>query len=635
MILPSWFPTWSALALVADHLWQSTIFAAIAALLAFMLRRERAEVRYRLWLAASLKFLVPFALLVALGSHISWPWSVAAPSRTVAFIQTISQPYAQTPLDLAAATSPKVAHRAVAVVLPVVLMIAWMLGAGACLLVSLMQWRRIRAVCRHSLQVESGREHDSLRRLEHARGMTRSIPLLVSSSALEPGAFGIVRPVLLWPAAIGRYLDDAQVDAIVAHELCHIRRRDNLTASIHMLIQAIFWFYPLVWWIGARLMDEREQACDGEVIALGSAPHVYAQSILKTCEFCVESPTFCAAGVTGADLKKRIVHIMRGEVGRKLTFWRRCALGAAATAAIVLPIGIGILSGSLVRAQAADSERVSFEVASVKPNKSGERRVMIQGQPGGRFVATNVTVRQLIQTAYRLQEFQLVGAPAWIDDDHFDIVAKAAGDLPAPEALGRGASGPMQMQLMLQSLLAERFKLAVHQDARVVSIYALVLAQSDGRLGPQVRRSEVDCQAFAIAARLPGGSPPPPPPPPPQPGERPTCGLFGGLGRFAAGGTSMAQLATTLSQQVRRIVVDRTGLTGRFDFDLQWTPEQLPPRAPGTPADQPLRINGADIDPNGPSIFTAMQEQLGLKLDSTNGSVDVLVIDGVEQPTPD
>jgi uncharacterized protein (TIGR03435 family) len=97
----------------------------------------------------------------------------------------------------------------------------------------------------------------------------------------------------------------------------------------------------------------------------------------------------------------------------------------------------------------------------------------------------------------------------------------------------------------------------------------------------------------------------------------------------------MAQLATTLSQQVRRIVVDRTGLTGRFDFDLQWTPEQLPPRAPGTPADQPLRINGADIDPNGPSIFTAMQEQLGLKLDSTNGSVDVLVIDGVEQPTPD
>ena len=216
MILSAWFPTWPTLAMVADHLWQSTIFAAIAALLAFMHRRERAQVRYGLWLAASLKFLVPFALLVALGGHISWPWSVAAPSRTVAFIQTVSQPYAQTPLDLAAATSPKVAHRGVAAVLPVMLVIAWMLGAGACLLVSLIQWRRLRALCRHALQVETGREFDSLRRLEHARGMTRSIPLLVSSSALEPGAFGIVRPVLLWPAEIGRYLDDAQVDAIVS-----------------------------------------------------------------------------------------------------------------------------------------------------------------------------------------------------------------------------------------------------------------------------------------------------------------------------------------------------------------------------------------------------------------------------------
>jgi bla regulator protein BlaR1 len=379
-------------------------------------------------------------------------------------------------------------------------------------------------------------------------------------------------------------------------------------------------------------MAEREHSCDGDVIALGSAPHVYAQSILKTCEFCVESPLFCAAGVTGSDLKKRIRQIMLGEVGRKLSFWRKCALGGVAIAAIALPVAIGILSGSPVRAQAANSATPSFEVASVKPNKSGERRVMIQSQPGGRFVATNVTLRQLINTAYRLQEFQLVGAPAWIDDDHFDIVAKAAGDLPESGLVG----GPGAMQPRLQSLLAERFKLVAHHETQDHPIYALALAHSDGKLGPQLRPSEVDCQAVAAAARARGGPPPlPPPPPPPQPGKRPTCGISGGLAHITAGGTSLPMLATMLSQQLRRIVVDRTGLTGIFDFDLQWTPDQLPPPAPGIPADRPLLINGGEVDPNGPSLFTAMQEQLGLKLESTREPVDVLVIDSVEQPTPD
>ena len=118
------------------------------------------------------------------------------------------------------------------------------------------------------------------------------------------GVFGILSPVLLWPRRIAERLGDEQVEAILAHELSHVRRRDNLAAALHMIVQALFWFHPLVWWLGARLVDERERACDEEVIRLGSEPQVYAESILKTCEFYVESRLACVAGVTGSDLKQ-------------------------------------------------------------------------------------------------------------------------------------------------------------------------------------------------------------------------------------------------------------------------------------------------------------------------------------------
>lgn len=122
-------------------------------------------------------------------------------------------------------------------------------------------------------------------------------------ASLEPGIFGMVRPVLIWPERVSERFDNAQLEAVIAHELGHVRRRDNLAAAVHMLVEGIFWFHPLVWWLGARLAEERERACDEDVVAFGSEPRVYAESILKTCEFCLESPLACISGVTGADLK--------------------------------------------------------------------------------------------------------------------------------------------------------------------------------------------------------------------------------------------------------------------------------------------------------------------------------------------
>ena len=270
-----------------------------------------------------------------------------------------------------------------------------------------------------------------------------------------------------------------------------------------------------------------------------------------------------------------------------------------------------------------------FEVASIKPNKSGDNRVMMGVQPGGRFTATNVTLRMMIRNAYQLQEFQITGGPSWIADERFDIVAKAeagdtVGDLFRAEQQGQPSRG----QLMIRALLADRFKLVVHNENKEMSIYALVVARSDGKLGPQLKASEVDCAALVGRGR--GRGEPPPPGPPPGPGTPPPqCGIRIGPGNMAVGGSPMSQVANSLSMFAGRIVVDKTGLAGSYDFTLTWTPDQMPgvgQRPPGAPEPPP-------IDPNGPSLFTAVQEQLGLKLDSQRGPVAVLVIDRAERPT--
>jgi uncharacterized protein (TIGR03435 family) len=269
-----------------------------------------------------------------------------------------------------------------------------------------------------------------------------------------------------------------------------------------------------------------------------------------------------------------------------------------------------------------------FEVASIKPNKSGDGRVMISIQPGGRFTATNVPLKFLIRNAYQLQDFQIVGGPDWLSSDRFDVVAKAeATDQGDPFRAGKPGE-PSRGQLMLRALLAERFKFEAHNENRDMPIFALLIARSDGKLGPQLQKSSTDCEA--ARGDGPGrGRGPVPPPGPPQPGERLPCGIRIAPGNMAVGGSTLAQFASSIGSFVGRIVVDRTGLTGTYDFNLTWTPDQVGNRPPGAP--DPV-INGVPIDPNGPSIFTAVQEQLGLKLDSQKGPVTVLVIDRAEHP---
>jgi len=263
---------------------------------------------------------------------------------------------------------------------------------------------------------------------------------------------------------------------------------------------------------------------------------------------------------------------------------------------------------------------VSFEAASVKPNKSGESDTSLRPQPGGRFSATNAPVALFITYAYQLQPFQLQGGPSWIRSDRFDVTARLESDSPVP-----GGSGQITPSMLaLRSLLADRFRLSVHWETQELPIYALVLARSDGKLGPNIRPAAGDCVAMsaASAAAAKEGRTFTPNTP-----DRVACGMRNSAGRFQFGGNPMSTFASGLSNQVARVVVDRTGLTGNWDFEFTFTPERIRQQSSGAPPN--------DIDPNGPSIFTAIQEQLGLKLESTKGPVNVLVIDHIEQPLPD
>jgi uncharacterized protein (TIGR03435 family) len=312
-------------------------------------------------------------------------------------------------------------------------------------------------------------------------------------------------------------------------------------------------------------------------------------------------------------------------------------------AATALSAALAIPCAGHAPAQAQTPPSPSFDVASIKRNSGGGGGMQMRAMPGT-LSALNVPARQLIRQAYALQDFQIVGGPDWMNIDRFDVEAKFDA---APAA---GMAGPARMQAMIKALLAERFRLVAHMETRELPILALVMARSDGRLGPQLKQSAVDCAALAAAQRggpSPDGRGGPPPdgrrgggpgpvgrsaPPPGTPfslGERPQCGGRGGFGQMIAGGVPMSGFVTQLSQLTGRVVIDRTGLTGGYDIDLKWTPtpDQLPPGPP------PPGFEPPPIDPNGPSLFTALDEQLGLKLDSERGPVEVLVVDRIEPPT--
>ena len=274
---------------------------------------------------------------------------------------------------------------------------------------------------------------------------------------------------------------------------------------------------------------------------------------------------------------------------------------------------VGVASASVMaQTPSAMESALTFEVVSIKPNRSGESRSNIAVQPGGRVAWTNITLRSLIETSPQRSGFdprESIGGPDWIDRDRFDVIAHA----PAGATLVGPDGFPGPAFAMIRAMLADRFRVLVHAEDRERPIYELRLARADGSLGRRLTRSTIDCGAamkeLGAGGRLPRLA-----------DGRVACAIGGPPGRILSAGLGMVEIANILSGRVDRPVIDRTGLTGPFDLDLEFAPDSGGPEP--LPSDKP-------------SIFSALQEQLGLRLEPARGQISVLVIDRAEPPTPD
>jgi uncharacterized protein (TIGR03435 family) len=545
-----------------NHLWQSTVFAACAACGCYALRSNHARTRYWLWLAASLKFLIPFSILVSLGNRVEMP--SGSPSVAAITVERISSTFAPAPMlagpDRGTPGGPR---------WPLALGTVWGFGV---LLVSgnwLRQGNRLRAIRRAAMRLS----------------FDAPVPVFATRAPIEPAAYGIFRPVLLLPQGLADALTAEQRRAILMHELCHIRHRDNLSAALHMVVEALFWFHPLVWWIGARLIEERERACDEAVIAEGSRADVYAESIVSVCRFCLESPLTCTAGISGSDLKTRIREILNNRLSYRLTFARKILLAASGCAAIGIPTLIGIL-----RAQTLPpSPQHTYEVVSIRPAKPGEVNSRIGPGPNGGLRAENITAMRLLTFAYNVQDYQFADAPGWVTSARFDVrfTPDKPEITPAPGMAREQMEGLFNRQRQrMQAVLLDRFGLVLRAETKDLPIYALTIAKGGHKL---------------------------------KTAENPKLGpnLRTGRKEMTGSGLYLNGLAVALSGLLGRPVRNETGLDGPYDIHLEWTPD-----------------SAADTnDSGGVSLFTALTEQLGLKLESKRGPVPVYVVEKIEKPT--
>ena len=629
---------WTAALL--NHLWQSTAVALVAWLLTLAVRNNSARVRYAIWLIASIKFLLPFQVLAYMGARWSAPVS-RSDVQIYTIVEEFTRPIRQAPLaQIQQASSGSSIH--VSSFVWAVIGILWLSGFFVLLLKWVSGWKSASCMAASAEPMTAGRESDALHQARSSSGIEQPVRLLLTSSGMEPGVFGIVRPILLWPAGLSDRLSDAQIKAIMEHELEHVRRHDNLTSAIHAFVEAIFWFHPLVRWMSKRLSEERERACDERVLEQNSRPEAYAESILKVCTYCMEPAATCVSGVSGADLKQRILRIMTQRSGTALSMGRKWLLSAAALLLVAAPIGFGVLHGQSGPAPGDSQENnlgkadlPKYEVASIKPSSADDGRMMIRMLPSG-VELKGVQVQMLLQQAFAVEKDRIVGAPDWVRSKHYDFEAKVTPeDAPKLEKLKME-----QRNSMVLPVLEERLHLKYHHEMRELPMYALVIAKG----GPKLAEAKPGNPMPGLEGG-PGRPDAPMPPPgrpgatangdgPPPAGNRPVIGEGMRMrpGEFVARGASIDFLRHALANMVGRTVVDRTGLTGRYDYNLNWTPDEGMVGPGGGPNVGPPR-GEAPPDANGPTLFTALEEQLGLKLQSEKGKVDVIVIDHIDLPT--
>ena len=665
---------------LANHVWQSTLFVVFAALLTLALRKSPARARYWIWWIASLKFLIPFSLLVGVGSTFSWrtaPAAVSEPSAPALVFEQVAQPFsAADPGKLMIDVTQKAAQTTPNVIL-LLLAALWVVGCG---LVSARWFRKLRKAWTQRLAyLTEGREVEALRRLEKRIGRPFPLAIAASAGAVEPSVLGMFRPVLVWPTGLSERLGDEELEAILLHELSHVRHRDNLTAVWQMIVQAVFWFHPMTWWIGARLVEERENACDEDVLRFGSSSQQYAEGILKVCEFCLESPLPCAPGVSGSDLKKRIRNIMTARIARRLSWIASLLLASMVLTVLAGPIAWGLIQArpleetpeslkaseqlSAVRTlpapapetpastavpapaptpltprapQISQAPSPTFEVVSVRPGSGPPAGGLRGGGPGargggpsgptpcggmaqlnpGRFVATNVSLHRLINLA--------VGRNCRLSDEQKllsglpDWAQSVAFDIQA--TLPAGTPGYTTQDLAN----GEAPQVQMMIQNMLADRFQLVLHRETKEI-PIFNLVTVKLGRIKLSEDQTPPPPPSPPTGPPTPGEPPPLprGVFqvgvdppAGIVRLRANSIPISTMINFYQGGVGRMVIDKTELKGLYDI-----PEVS------------LNVGPFDIAPGAVTVWPEIMLQLGLRMDAAKGPVEALVVDKASRPT--
>jgi uncharacterized protein (TIGR03435 family) len=594
------------------------VLSAAAAIQMVLARRASAATRHLVWTLA-----IACVLLLPLFA-ISLPnWSPVEYTEPAGFVPILGA--ASPELQVFEVRTPIRATQS-AVQWPLVVAMVYLAGVVLLLARIALQHASTQRLLREAIPIVDEPWLQLLGECTARIGVRRPVRLLGTPGDTMPLAAGIWQAWIVLPAVGDTWPEDRR-RAVLLHELAHVARHDCLIQTVATVACAVYWVHPGVWWIAKRLRAERELACDDRVLAAGEDARDYAWHLLEIAYTLGQgaAPSVAVTMARPRELEGRLLAALDAARNRTIPALRNRLAGVAVLVGLTVPIAAvtitprlhvldadelrGATRGRFAQNVAPAAQWPAFEVASIKrtPDNTGPG-ADFGARPGGRLNARNNPVANFITSAYGVPNYLLIGGPEWMRDDRYDLEARADGEPPRAE-----------MMLMLQTLLADRFQLRVHRETREIPAYVLTVGRGGVKLTPS---KDGTCAANDPAV-------PRNPPPPPAPGETrlPNCGnnLLSSRGatppnlRWTAVRIDMASLAGTLALYFRRPVVDRTGLTGFFDIQLE-----LPPLQPA--------VGDAGVDP-GVSVFTVLQEQLGLRVEEGRGPVEVLVVDRLERPT--
>ena len=578
-------------ATLLHFLWQGLLVAAVYTAVRFAARGRGPGVRYAIACAA--------LAIMAAAPVATWFW-LSPPESVPSSIRATTSAAASTAIQTAVMWFPAGESPVPSAILPWVVSL-WLAGVTALCSRLFGGWVLTMRLRSRLVRPAPAEWQQALRRLAARLGVSRRVRLLVSSWIQAPASIGWLRPVILVPVGALAGLPPEQVEALLLHELAHIRRHDYLVNILQSAIEALLFYHPAVWWVSGHIRAERELCCDDAAVSITGDAVAFARA-LAGLQSSSPSSLGTAIAANGGSVADRIARLL----GRRRPATRSLSAPGALAAGALLA-----LAAYAVFAQPV--ARLKFEAASIKPSNTRSLS-MIRPLPGR--LSADANVRLLIQSAYHVQPFQIVDAPPAIAE-RYGVEATA----------GRNVSRA-ELFAMLQSLLEDRWHLKLHRETRELPVYALSASRGGLKLPPPkdggcvnpAADEPLDWAGGRMAVPDDG----------PLPAAR--CGsasvlLQSGSGaRIQGGSVAMPELARALSLVLGRSVIDRTGSTGLFDVRLDFLPDATTPAIAPPPPD-------AQVDPNYVSIVTAVQQQLGLRLESTRGPVEVLVVDRLEKPS--